>query len=195
MSGNGSTGGPNAWYELAYTSALYDTGVLANIPTQTIFGVSCYAVGFNCSSEHNYKAQDGRHSAGADYLFCDGHVKWLHSTSVSAGTSNPAPSDPGTTRQLPDRRKHAVRRCLRNFQPAVSGRKTQTIVSDCCETSFAERVGIWKSMEIARAWELISEVKSVAINCDAWGADASSILRRHSGNFGSPKDGHWASGA
>ena len=35
---------------------------------------------------------DGRHLDGSNYLFLDGHVKWLKGTSVSGGDTNPSPT-------------------------------------------------------------------------------------------------------
>jgi prepilin-type N-terminal cleavage/methylation domain-containing protein/prepilin-type processing-associated H-X9-DG protein len=38
----------------------------------------------------NINKSTGRHTAGSNFLFCDGHVKWLGVSSVSAGYKSPA---------------------------------------------------------------------------------------------------------
>ena len=52
----------------------------------------------------NFAGRDGRHSRGASYLLCDGHVKWLRGDAVSTGdyysadaASSGAPSFMATT--------------------------------------------------------------------------------------------------
>ncbi|MGI4789470.1 MAG: H-X9-DG-CTERM domain-containing protein [Janthinobacterium lividum] len=39
----------------------------------------------------------GRHTDGSNYLFCDGHVKWLRGTQVSNGNAASAPGDAPTS--------------------------------------------------------------------------------------------------
>ncbi len=43
-----------------------------------------------------YYDPTGRHSDGSNYLFCDGHVKWLRSDSVSPGIDNNVAGDCGS---------------------------------------------------------------------------------------------------
>ena len=76
----------------AYRS-LYDTGVFGSIPTQTSYNNS----NIYYPTAGYYKALTGRHSDGANYLFGDGHVKWLHSTAISGGPDNPTVGDNGKT--------------------------------------------------------------------------------------------------
>ena len=50
------------------------------------------AKNFNSSLGNYYLAPTGRHSDGSNFLFCDGHVKWLRGSQVSTGdihTSDP----------------------------------------------------------------------------------------------------------
>ena len=43
---------------------------------------------------NNFTGQTGRHLNGSNFLFADGHVKWLMGTSVSAGLDAPTPASP-----------------------------------------------------------------------------------------------------
>ena len=72
--------GPN------YYGGQYATGIFQNVtPPATYAG------------NQPYQGPTGRHSDGSNYEFTDGHVKWLHSTSISAGQDNPdATGDAGT---------------------------------------------------------------------------------------------------
>lgn len=101
MSGNGITASSQAWYQLGYTSALYDTGVFGNITPQTAYGVTWISNGNSTTGTHNFRAKDGRHSLGANYIFCDGHAKWLKPTAVAAGFDNTKPGDAGTVGNAP----------------------------------------------------------------------------------------------
>ncbi|HVK06871.1 MAG TPA: DUF1559 domain-containing protein [Armatimonadaceae bacterium] len=101
MAGNGITGSSRAWYQLGYTSAMYDTGVFGNITPQTVFGVTWISGGNSPTNTRNFRAKDGRHSGGANYIFCDGHAKWHKPTAVAAGFDNPKPGDPGTVGLAP----------------------------------------------------------------------------------------------
>lgn len=101
MGGNGSTSSGNAWIQLGYTSADYDTGVFGNITPQTQFNVTWINDGYSTTGTHNFKSATGRHSGGADYLFLDGHVKWLRPEQVSAGATNKTIGDAGTAGNAP----------------------------------------------------------------------------------------------
>jgi len=101
MSGNGITGSSQAWYQLGYTSAEYDTGVFGNITPQTDFGVTWISNGHSPTGTRNFHAKDGRHAGGANYVFCDGHARWLPPGAVSAGFDNTKPGDPGTVGLAP----------------------------------------------------------------------------------------------
>ena len=43
------------------------------------------AANFNSSLANYYLSPTGRHSDGSNFLFCDGHVKWLRGSQVSTG--------------------------------------------------------------------------------------------------------------
>jgi len=64
----------------------YDTGFLGNYTNGTI-------VGTTCGVSNGYLAVTGRHMDGANYLFADGHVKWLLGSMVSPGTNANKPTD------------------------------------------------------------------------------------------------------
>jgi prepilin-type N-terminal cleavage/methylation domain-containing protein/prepilin-type processing-associated H-X9-DG protein len=101
MSGNGITGSSQAWYQLGYTSAQYDTGVFGNITPQTQFGVTWINNGRSATGTRNFRAKDGRHNTGANYIFCDGHAKWMKPAAVAAGFDNKKVGDPGTVGLTP----------------------------------------------------------------------------------------------
>jgi prepilin-type N-terminal cleavage/methylation domain len=101
MAGNGITGSSQAWYQLGYTSALYDTGVFGNITPQTEFGVSWITNGYSPTATRNFRAKDGRHNGGANYVFTDGHAKWHKPLQVAAGFDNKIVGDPGTVGLAP----------------------------------------------------------------------------------------------
>lgn len=78
---NGRLGYGNIIGEGTSGSARYATGVLPGNPT-TI-------------GDSNYDSPTGRHSDGSNYLFVDGHVKFLLPGSVSPGGTAPTSTDPG----------------------------------------------------------------------------------------------------
>jgi prepilin-type N-terminal cleavage/methylation domain-containing protein/prepilin-type processing-associated H-X9-DG protein len=62
-----------------------------------------YATGYFPNTSANYgrfdgasagSGKEGRHFAGANYAFVDGHVKWLKPDSISAGLAAPSPDSP-----------------------------------------------------------------------------------------------------
>ncbi|MES2460867.1 MAG: DUF1559 domain-containing protein [Armatimonadota bacterium] len=101
MTGNGSTGSGQAWHQLGYTSAQYDTGVFGNLPPQTQFGVTWINNGRSASGTRNFRAKDGRHQTGANYIFSDGPAKWHKPGAVAAGSTNRKVGDPGTVANAP----------------------------------------------------------------------------------------------
>jgi len=69
----------------------YETGYFSNIA-----GIAPTNVPFTFDSAYNNGG--GLHSGGANYAYCDSHVKWALPTSISAGASNTASTtDPGNT--------------------------------------------------------------------------------------------------
>ena len=64
-----SCAGNGVWNQ--YTCGTYDTGYLGGRPP----------------ASRPYAAPTGRHTDGSDFLFCDGHVKWLRGSQVSSGFS------------------------------------------------------------------------------------------------------------
>jgi prepilin-type N-terminal cleavage/methylation domain-containing protein/prepilin-type processing-associated H-X9-DG protein len=101
MCGNGITGSSQAWNQLGYTSAQYDTGVFGNVTPQTEFGITWISNGRNPAATRNFRAKDGRHQTGANYIFCDGHAKWHKPGAVAAGADNTKVGDPGTVAMAP----------------------------------------------------------------------------------------------
>jgi prepilin-type N-terminal cleavage/methylation domain-containing protein/prepilin-type processing-associated H-X9-DG protein len=70
----------------SFSSPTCETGYLGTLDAAT-----CKAIGTSTNS-----GPDGRHLAGSNYLFLDGHVKWLVGTNVSPG------SDAATTTTAAD---------------------------------------------------------------------------------------------
>ncbi len=65
------------------------------------------AKNFNSSLGNYYLSPTGRHSDGSNFLFCDGHVKWLRGSQVSTGdiyTNNPAAAKNETPTDTQDQR-------------------------------------------------------------------------------------------
>ena len=62
-------------------------GAACTLPLATGFmGVSGpRAMDFQAGAGKFYLAQTGRHADGSNFLFCDGHVKWLRGSQVSTG--------------------------------------------------------------------------------------------------------------
>ena len=71
--GEGRGGGTHL-NDNAITGTLYDTGPMGNPP----------ATG-NYPTVYDPAYLTGRHTDGSNFLFCDGHVKWLKGTNVSSG--------------------------------------------------------------------------------------------------------------
>jgi prepilin-type N-terminal cleavage/methylation domain-containing protein/prepilin-type processing-associated H-X9-DG protein len=83
---NGLTNYHN-WSGLAYPGGnypQYETGQMSD-------------GGPNFGGQYNYAAMTGWHSNGSNYLMCDGHVKLLRGTQVSAGASNCSANNPADT--------------------------------------------------------------------------------------------------
>lgn len=66
------------------------TGVLSN-------GYSGSAPKAPGTSGSEIAAKTGRHSDGANYLACDGHVKWLRGSQVTGVSSAASPTTPATS--------------------------------------------------------------------------------------------------
>ncbi len=65
------------------------------------------AKNFNSSLGNYYLSPAGRHSNGSNFLFCDGHVKWLRGSQVSTGdiyTANPSAAKNETPTDTQDQR-------------------------------------------------------------------------------------------
>ena len=62
-------------------------GTACSLPLATGFmGVSgARAASFQAGSGKNYLSSVGRHTEGSNFLFCDGHVRWLRGSQVSTG--------------------------------------------------------------------------------------------------------------
>ena len=70
---NGGTAGNNGMGYYGASPSVYQTGVFGNVTGGLPAG---------------YAALTGRHSDGSNYLFEDGHVKFIRATSVTAGNDN-----------------------------------------------------------------------------------------------------------
>lgn len=88
--GNGATDNGGTGHVGYYFSdgAQYATGVFGNVTNG--------AAQVGAKSGHAFATLTGRHSDGANYLFADGHAKWMRATSVSAGEDNPTANSAGT---------------------------------------------------------------------------------------------------
>ena len=81
-------------------AGLYDTGLMGGMPVPA---------GYGSNPTYCYKGPLGRHSDGANYLFCDGHAKWARGASISPGQNNdtsgscgdPNPTAPYVTASAP----------------------------------------------------------------------------------------------
>ncbi len=67
---------------------------------------------------NNYLAATGRHTAGSNFLFCDGHIKWLRGSQVSTGLVVVASSPTSGPAALPTDNQDS------NTTPAVAGNGT-----------------------------------------------------------------------
>jgi prepilin-type processing-associated H-X9-DG protein len=90
----------NSQYDNGVTSQYeggYDTGYMSGVFTDTGYAPS---LALNLDSVN----PNGRHTNGSEFLFVDGHVKWLTGASVSAGFSadTSTTASPGSTSQEAD---------------------------------------------------------------------------------------------
>ena len=76
----------NGWMESNAGTGYADTGPLSNIGFIPQGGPGL-----------DPKLLTGRHTNAANYLFFDGHVKWMNGTSVSPGKNAATPTSPQTT--------------------------------------------------------------------------------------------------
>jgi len=79
----GSTGRQYSWY----TFEKYATGPFSNITNPSDF------------SDTGFLNMTGRHTDGANYVFGDGHAKWMRSSTVSAGGPAPTPTTNAKTNE------------------------------------------------------------------------------------------------
>ncbi|BDI30510.1 hypothetical protein CCAX7_25610 [Capsulimonas corticalis] len=75
-------------------NGVYDTGVMGSIATPANYN-KIYTG--SASTDYVYKALTGRHTDGANWLYADGHVKWLRPISISGGPTNSTQGDCGGT--------------------------------------------------------------------------------------------------
>ena len=83
FAGNGLSGAADFTSQAAY--GYYNTGVMNGAPANIAGGTHGY-----------YAYPQGLHTAGANFLFSDGHAKWFLPSKVSAGENNPVASSCGS---------------------------------------------------------------------------------------------------
>lgn len=84
VAGNGSAYDVVSNCNFRYPSAYYNTGPLNGESVPATLDVG----------RVNTNKPDGVHTAGSNFLFCDGHVKWLRGESVSPGWPAPSATSP-----------------------------------------------------------------------------------------------------
>jgi prepilin-type N-terminal cleavage/methylation domain-containing protein/prepilin-type processing-associated H-X9-DG protein len=78
-----------------YSYVTYTTGPFSNVASSIV--VNCIpSGGISACPDGDFLQGTGLHSGGANYLLCDGHVKYLLGTKVSAGFAAPNPSSGST---------------------------------------------------------------------------------------------------
>lgn len=83
LGGNpGGSAGGDGTCALEYTNGKYETGAFANVAN---------------AGTLPFDKATGLHSDGSNFLFADGHVKWLRGSAVTAGADNPTANDIGTS--------------------------------------------------------------------------------------------------
>ncbi len=61
-----------------------------NVDTGCLGGLNCAPYVLDGPYQEGFESLTGRHTAGSNYLLCDGHAKWLRGASVSGGYNAPA---------------------------------------------------------------------------------------------------------